>query len=119
MHIPVQSEPGDVYQLVFIAQSYVASWYLHSTGIYLLNIKILCDENANICIHFYFRYVLGHEAMRRMACSNVLISGMKGLGVEIAKNVVLGGVKSVVIQDTGVTAWSDLSSQVRIFSSLQ
>ena len=59
-----------------------------------------------------YRYVLGHDAMRRMQLSNVLISGMKGLGVEIAKNVVLGGVKSVTIHDTGKVAWSDLSSQV-------
>lgn len=35
-------------------------------------------------------YVLGHEAMRRMATSDVLISGLGGLGVEVAKNVILG-----------------------------
>ena len=28
-------------------------------------------------------YVLGHEAMKRMGSSNVLIVGLKGLGVEI------------------------------------
>eukprot|EP00117_Sycon_ciliatum_P031358 scpid5278/ scgid24543/ Ubiquitin-like modifier-activating enzyme 1; Ubiquitin-activating enzyme E1 len=56
-------------------------------------------------------YVLGHEAMKRMACSNVLISGMKGLGVEIAKNVVLGGVKSVAIHDSGNVQIGELSSQ--------
>lgn len=56
-------------------------------------------------------YVLGHEAMKKMANSNVLISGMKGLGIEIAKNVVLGGVKSVTIQDTENASWYDLSSQ--------
>ena len=56
-------------------------------------------------------YVLGHEAMKRMASSNVLISGMKGLGLEIAKNVVLGGVKSVTIHDSGVAETLDLSSQ--------
>lgn len=50
--------------------------------------------------------------MRRMQSSNVLIAGMNGLGVEIAKNVVLGGVKSVTIQDTKDTSWTDLSSQV-------
>ncbi len=31
----------------------------------------------------FCRYVLGHEAMQKMAKSNVFISGMKGLGVEI------------------------------------
>ncbi|KAM9342996.1 ubiquitin-like modifier-activating enzyme 1 isoform 1-T2 [Pholidichthys leucotaenia] len=56
-------------------------------------------------------YVLGHEAMRRMQNSNVLISGMRGLGVEIAKNVILGGVKSVTVHDEGLAEWRDLSSQ--------
>ncbi|XP_063438582.1 ubiquitin-like modifier-activating enzyme 1 isoform X2 [Mytilus trossulus] len=56
-------------------------------------------------------YVLGHEAMKKMASSNVLICGMKGLGIEIAKNVVLAGVKSVTIQDTEQTTWYDFSSQ--------
>lgn len=58
--------------------------------------------------------MLGHEAMRRMANSNVLIAGMKGLGVEVAKNLVLGGVKSVTIQDTENAGWGDLSSQVSV-----
>lgn len=57
-------------------------------------------------------YVLGHEAMRKMAFSNVLVSGMGGLGVEIAKNVILGGVKSVTIHDQKACEISDLSSQV-------
>lgn len=56
-------------------------------------------------------YVLGHEAMKRMGASNVLISGMKGLGVEIAKNVVLAGVKSVAIHDEGTVQLADMSSQ--------
>lgn len=56
-------------------------------------------------------YVLGHEAMQKMAVSNILISGLKGLGVEIAKNVALGGVKSVTLHDTGSVELSDLSSQ--------
>uniref|UniRef100_A0A673BFY1 E1 ubiquitin-activating enzyme n=1 Tax=Sphaeramia orbicularis TaxID=375764 RepID=A0A673BFY1_9TELE len=56
-------------------------------------------------------YVLGHDAMKRMQISNVLISGMRGLGVEIAKNVILGGVRSVTVHDQGVAEWRDLSSQ--------
>lgn len=32
---------------------------------------------------FRLSYVLGHEAMKRMSLSNVLIVGLKGLGVEI------------------------------------
>ncbi|GBE79663.1 Ubiquitin-activating enzyme E1 1 [Sparassis crispa] len=56
-------------------------------------------------------YVLGHEAMKRMAASNVLIVGVKGLGVEIAKNVVLAGVKSVTIFDPEPVQVQDLSTQ--------
>ena len=56
-------------------------------------------------------YVLGHEAMRRMAASTVLIVGLKGLGVEIAKNVVLGGVKSMTLHDPEPVQISDLSAQ--------
>ncbi|NP_001080185.1 ubiquitin-activating enzyme E1 [Xenopus laevis] len=56
-------------------------------------------------------YVLGHDAMKRMQNSNVLISGMSGLGVEIAKNIILAGVKSVTIHDQHNTDWADLSSQ--------
>jgi len=56
-------------------------------------------------------YVLGHDAMRRMASSDVLISGLGGLGVEIAKNVILGGVKSVTLHDTKITIKKDLTTQ--------
>ncbi|XP_069738900.1 ubiquitin-like modifier-activating enzyme 1 [Phaenicophaeus curvirostris] len=56
-------------------------------------------------------YVLGHEAMKRMQTSNVLVSGLRGLGVEVAKNLVLGGVKSVTLHDPQPAAWADLASQ--------
>lgn len=46
-----------------------------------------------------------------MGTASVLIAGMRGLGVEIAKNVILSGVKSVTVQDQGQTEWADLSSQ--------
>ena len=57
-------------------------------------------------------YVLGHEAMRRMAGSEVLVVGMKGLGVEVAKNVVLAGVKAVGVWDEGKAEVGDLGTQV-------
>ncbi|KAH6681138.1 hypothetical protein F5X68DRAFT_211958 [Plectosphaerella plurivora] len=56
-------------------------------------------------------YVLGHEAMKRMSASNVLVVGLRGLGVEIAKNIALAGVKSLTLYDPGLVALSDLSSQ--------
>lgn len=62
-------------------------------------------------------YVLGHDAMRRMANADVLISGLGGLGVEIAKNVILGGVKSVTLHDESPGAITDLSSQFYLSES--
>ncbi|KAI8850612.1 ubiquitin-activating emzyme E1 [Chytridium lagenaria] len=56
-------------------------------------------------------YVLGHKAMLAMSLSNVLIVGMKGLGVEIAKNVILAGVKSVTLHDLEPAEVTDLSAQ--------
>lgn len=71
------------------------------------------NHNEEIDEGLYSRqlYVLGHDAMRRMATSDVLISGLGGLGVEVAKNVILGGVKSVTLHDETVCTEIDLSSQ--------
>eukprot|EP00178_Gracilaria_changii_P019042 TRINITY_DN55469_c0_g1_i1.p1 TRINITY_DN55469_c0_g1~~TRINITY_DN55469_c0_g1_i1.p1 ORF type:complete len:1053 (+),score=173.13 TRINITY_DN55469_c0_g1_i1:419-3577(+) len=55
-------------------------------------------------------YVLGHEAMRAMAKSAVLIIGCDGLGVELAKNVILAGVRSVSVYDPEPPSMADLSS---------
>ena len=44
-------------------------------------------QNGDIDESLYSRqlYVLGHEAMKRMSSSHVLIAGLKGLGVEIGE----------------------------------
>jgi ubiquitin-activating enzyme E1 len=41
----------------------------------------------------------------------ILIYGLSGLGAEIAKNVILSGVKSVRLHDDRETSFGDLSSQ--------
>ncbi|KAI1817512.1 putative ubiquitin-protein ligase [Poronia punctata] len=71
------------------------------------------SDTAEIDESLYSRqlYVLGHEAMKRMGASNVLIVGLKGLGVEIAKNIALAGVKSLTLYDPTPTAIADLSAQ--------
>eukprot|EP00092_Neocalanus_flemingeri_P032732 GFUD01035603.1.p1 GENE.GFUD01035603.1~~GFUD01035603.1.p1 ORF type:complete len:1086 (+),score=321.65 GFUD01035603.1:80-3337(+) len=56
-------------------------------------------------------FVLGKEAMERMARSSVLVSGLKGLGIEVAKNVILSGVKSVTLHDTETVTMADLGAQ--------
>ncbi|OBA23534.1 ubiquitin-activating enzyme E1 [Metschnikowia bicuspidata var. bicuspidata NRRL YB-4993] len=56
-------------------------------------------------------YVLGKEAMLKMQNANVLVIGLKGLGVEVAKNVALAGVKSLALYDPLRVETRDLSSQ--------
>ncbi|KAK3147536.1 hypothetical protein QOZ80_3BG0283550 [Eleusine coracana subsp. coracana] len=54
--------------------------------------------------------VYGRETMRLLFASNVLISGLNGLGAEIAKNIALAGVKSVTLHDVGNVEMWDLSA---------
>ncbi|KAI3385350.1 hypothetical protein SNEBB_009602 [Seison nebaliae] len=55
-------------------------------------------------------YVLGDDAMRSMAGADIMICGMNGLGVEIAKNLVLAGVHRVTLYDNSRLTMSQLSS---------
>ncbi|KAF2473692.1 ubiquitin-activating enzyme E1 [Lindgomyces ingoldianus] len=73
----------------------------------------LKDANGEIDESLYSRqlYVLGHEAMKRMGSSNVLVAGLRGLGVEIAKNIALAGVKSLTLYDPKPATLADLSAQ--------
>ncbi|ULT95969.1 hypothetical protein L3Y34_004552 [Caenorhabditis briggsae] len=56
-------------------------------------------------------YTLGESAMVNLRTASVLISGLGSVGVEIAKNLVLGGVRHVTIHDTKLAKWTDLSAQ--------
>lgn len=48
---------------------------------------------------------------KRLRNSRILIIGVKGFGAEIAKNIILSGVKSVVLLDDGVLTEEDTCSQ--------
>ena len=61
----------------------------HPCSVPVFKFKLSISGTESHKLFIVYRYVLGHDAMRRMGASNVLISGMRGLGVEIAKNVVL------------------------------
>lgn len=76
-------------------------------------LKEAINGNGDIDESLYSRqlYVLGHEAMKRMGSSNVLVVGLRGLGVEIAKNIALAGVKSLTLFDPKPARIEDLSSQ--------
>jgi hypothetical protein len=61
-----------------------------------INYTSLLIRNIQLFLRILFssrqRYVLGDDAMKRLRQQHVLIIGAGGLGIEIAKNVVLAGV---------------------------
>lgn len=77
------------------------------------------EEAKNIDMDLYSRqyYVYGGKAMTKMADSNVFLSGLGGLGVEIAKNIALAGVKALTLHDTHVATTFDQASQFFVSDS--
>jgi len=70
-------------------------------------------DSKDIDEEFYSqKNVLGQEAMLKLGTSNILICGLGGLGVEVAENVILSGVRSVTLWDTVACQWSHLPSQL-------
>ncbi|KAG1662099.1 SUMO-activating enzyme subunit 1 [Nymphon striatum] len=53
----------------------------------------------------------GLDAQKRLRSADVLIAGLNGLGSEVCKNIVLAGVKSVVLLDHEVVTEEDASCQ--------
>ena len=52
----------------------------------------------------------GIETMGKLIKMNTIIVGMRGLGVEIAKNLILAGPKSVSLYDPTLVAINDLGA---------
>lgn len=48
--------------------------------------------------------------MTKLVKMKVLIVGLRGLGVETAKNLILAGPESVTLYDPTIVQWGDLSS---------
>eukprot|EP01018_Ginkgo_biloba_P004737 Gb_01549 [translate_table: standard] len=67
------------------------------------------DVDIDEDLHSRQLAVYGRETMRRLFGANVLISGLQGLGAEVAKNLILAGVKSVTLHDQGTVEMWDLS----------
>uniref|UniRef100_A0A182PTB2 THIF-type NAD/FAD binding fold domain-containing protein n=1 Tax=Anopheles epiroticus TaxID=199890 RepID=A0A182PTB2_9DIPT len=53
----------------------------------------------------------GLDSQKRLRAARILISGLNGLGAEIAKNVILAGVKSVTLLDDRKVTEEDFCSQ--------
>ena len=70
------------------------------------------QEEQKIDMNLYSRQIgtFGIEAMGKLIKLNVLIIGLRGTGVETAKNLILAGPKSVTLYDPKSVAWGDLSS---------
>ena len=54
--------------------------------------------------------VYGRESMQKLRKANVLISGINGLGAEIAKNVILANVNAVTLHDSKAATVADCGS---------
>jgi len=59
-------------------------------------------------------YAIGKDAMEKMVKSNVMISHINGLGLEIAKNTILQGCNRVTLHDTEKVVNTDLSTNYYI-----
>lgn len=66
-------------------------------------------EEQKLDTNLYSRQIgtFGLETMGKLIKMNVLIVGMRGLGVEIAKNIILAGPKSVTLYDPTQVAVAD------------
>lgn len=71
----------------------------------------LAEPQIDESLYLRQLYVLGKEAMLKMQNATVLIIGLRGLGIEIAKNVALAGVKLLALYDPEPVAVADLLSQ--------
>lgn len=70
------------------------------------------DEKMNLYSNLYSRQIgtYGLNTMTKLIEYNVFIYGMRGLGAEIAKNIILAGPKSVTIYDNNKAKINDLTA---------
>jgi ubiquitin-activating enzyme E1 len=73
-------------------------------------------EEEKIDTNLYSRQIatFGMEAMGKLIKMNVLIVGLRGLGIETAKNLILAGPKSVTLYDPTLVTIGDLSSNFNL-----
>lgn len=79
----------------------------------LVNVTENTADASKIDEGLYSRqlYVMGREAQLKMGSARILIIGLDGIGVEIAKNIILAGVKSVTVHDDIKASSMDLAAQ--------
>jgi len=69
-------------------------------------------EDTKIDTNLYSRQIgtFGLETMGKLIKMHVVIVGMRGLGVETAKNLILAGPKAVSLYDPEITKVNDLGA---------
>ena len=78
--------------------------------------ELLCQPTASgdnqVDTNLYSRQIgtFGMETMGKLIKMNVVIVGLRGLGVEVAKNLILAGPKSVSLFDDSITQINDLGA---------
>nr|CAD2125795.1 unnamed protein product [Meloidogyne enterolobii] len=68
------------------------------------------DNSVDTNLYSRQIYALGESAMTHLRKASVLISGIGSVGLEIAKNVILGGVRHVTLHDQKLLTFGDLSA---------
>ena len=70
------------------------------------------NEDINIDYNLYSRQIgtYGIKTMKKLINLKILILGLKGLGVEVAKNIILSGPKEVCVFDPNITKINDLGT---------
>eukprot|EP01061_Rhynchopus_euleeides_P014516 TRINITY_DN25124_c0_g3_i1.p1 TRINITY_DN25124_c0_g3~~TRINITY_DN25124_c0_g3_i1.p1 ORF type:complete len:1055 (+),score=516.54 TRINITY_DN25124_c0_g3_i1:80-3166(+) len=68
------------------------------------------EERFDEALYNRQTYAIGADAQMRLGRTDVLISGLSGTGMEVAKNIILTGVRSVTLFDPKPVEWRDLSS---------
>jgi ubiquitin-activating enzyme E1 len=70
------------------------------------------NDEGEIDANLYSRQIgtFGMETMGKLIKMQVVVVGLRGLGVEVAKNLILAGPKAVMLYDPDVTRANDLGA---------
>ena len=74
------------------------------------------EEPLNFNLNRYSRQIgtYGVTAMQKLSKMKIFIYGMRGMGIEVSKNILLAGAKEVTIYDNKISQINDLSSNFYI-----
>jgi len=72
--------------------------------------KIMNTEKIDTNLYSRQIYTIGMDTMKKLIQLKILIIGLRGLGIETAKNIILAGPNKVSILDPEISTLSDLGS---------